>query len=404
MRAAAAFAAVLTAASAAAAQPDTTALRREAINLAYNLNFESGIAKAREAIAHHPQDPANHLTLASALWVQMLFQRGVLTVDEYLGPPVVADVTRTPPPAAATNLLLGSLERARDLARLRLRLNPHDADALYFEGAAAGWLAAYMATEEGRLMRAFRAARRAYETHNRLQRLAPARHDTGLITGTYRYLVATLSPLERWIAYLVGFDGNKPTAFRLLEDCARYPNDVQAEARFGLVIVYSRENRHADALRMLTLLRDAYPDNRLLWLETGATLLRDGRPAEALAWLDAGMTRLSRDSRSRSFGEDAVWHYKRGLALAALGRGAEAGTEAAVAATLPARTWQLGRILTLQGKAEDLAGHRAAAVLFYRRGAELCRQGNDPLGVLDARQWFDKPFVGTSAVSGRQYK
>jgi len=116
------------------------------------------------------------------------------------------------------------------------------------------------------------------------------------------------------------------------------------------------------------------------------------------------MARLSRDSRIRSFGEEAVWHFKRGSALAALGRGPEAGTEAAVAATLPTRKWQLGRIVTLQGKAEDLAGHRAAALPFYRRGVELCRQGNDPLGVSDAKQWFDKPFVGTSAVPGRQYK
>jgi hypothetical protein len=403
MRAAAAFAAFLTAASSAAAQPDTAALRREAIVLAYNLDFENGIAKAREAIEHDPQDPANHLTLASAVWVQMLFRRGVLTVDEYLGPPVLADVARTPPPPEATRLLLGALERARDLARQRLRRNPDDADALYCEGAAAGRLAAYIATEEGRLIGAFRAARRAYETHDRLLRLDPTRHDAGLITGTYRYLVATLSLFERWIAYLVGFDGNKPTAFRLLEDCALVPNDAQAEARLGLVIIYSREERHADALRVLALLRQAYPDNRLLWLETGATLLRDKRPAEALEWLTEGIERLSRDPRVRSVGEEAVWHYKRGTALAELGRGPEAGTEAATAAALPARKWQRGRILTLQGQSEDLAGHRAEALQLYRRGVELCREGNDPLGVLDAKRWIDKAFVGTSAVPGRQY-
>jgi hypothetical protein len=402
MRAAAALAALLLTASAAAAQPDTATLRRQAIGLAYNLDFDGGIACAREAVARDPGDPANHLSLASAIWVQMLFRRGVLTVDEYLGPPALTDVSRTPPPPESTKLLLDSIERADSLAKQRLRRNPKDADALYYEGAAAGRLAAYIATEEGRLLRAFRAARRAYDAHDRLSKLDPARHDAGLITGTYRYLVATLSFFERWLAYLAGFDGNKLTAFRLLEDCARVPSDAQPEARMGLVIIYSREERHADALRMLALLREDYPDNRLLWLETGSGLLRNGRPAEALGWLTDGINRLSQDTRPRMFGEEAVWHYKRGLALAALRRGTEAGAEADLAAALPARRWQRGRIAVLKGQAEDLAGRREAARGHYRRGAALCREGNDPLGVLDAERWIDNRFVGTSAVQGRQ--
>ena len=36
------------------------------------------------------------------------------------------------------------------------------------------------------------------------------------------------------------------------------------------------------------------------------------------------MARFASDTRARMFGEDALWHYKRGAARAALGRTADA--------------------------------------------------------------------------------
>ena len=58
-------------------------------------------------------------------------------------------------------------------------------------------------------MGAFGSARRAYNEHERVLALAPARKDAGLIVGTYRYLVASLSMPVRWMAYVAGFGGDK---------------------------------------------------------------------------------------------------------------------------------------------------------------------------------------------------
>lgn len=404
MKAAAVATALCLAAATAAASPPPDELRLQSINLAYNLDFDAADAAILDVIARAPDDPANHLARASIVWVRMLFQRGALTVDEYLGPPSLSDVSRTPPASRRSSELRVALARATALAEQRLRQNPHDVSALYAIGAAAGREAAYIATEEGRLMRAFWTARRAYDAHERVLTLDPSRKDAGLIVGTYRYLVATLSRVMRWIAYLAGFGGDKDRAYSLLEACTTVPNETGIEARFALIITYSRDGRHDDALRELRVLRERYPRNRLLWLETGATLLRAGKPGEALVWLDDGLAALASDDRPRSFGEDAWWHYKRGLALVRLGRVADARQAAAAATSAKAYTWVRGRILTLTGQIDDLSGRRDAALRAYRQARDIGRSTRDALGVQEAQRWIDNPFMGTSPGPARQYQ
>ena len=107
----------------------------------------------------------------------------------------------------------------------------------------------------------------------------------------------------------------------MMEEAAAYGGDNQTDARFALMLLYNREKRYDDALKQLAALREAYPRNRLVWLESGSTLLRAGRPADAERFLNDGFARFADDRRPRMFGEDALWHYKRGAALAALGRG-----------------------------------------------------------------------------------
>ncbi|MDO8835723.1 MAG: hypothetical protein Q7V01_09000, partial [Vicinamibacterales bacterium] len=99
MKAAAVATALCLAAATAAASPPPDALRLRSIDLAYSLDFDLADATILDVIARDPDDPANYLTQASIVWVRMLFQRGALTVDEYLGPPSLSDVSRTPPPA-----------------------------------------------------------------------------------------------------------------------------------------------------------------------------------------------------------------------------------------------------------------------------------------------------------------
>jgi tetratricopeptide (TPR) repeat protein len=370
----------------ASANPESEALRAKGANHIYNLEHDLALQAFRQAVAADPNDPAAHRGVASSLWLGITFRRGNMLVDDYLGRPSKTN-TKLPPPAPES--IAGfreSIERAIAIARRRIEANPKDADAHYQLGAAVGLRASYTATVEGSVMGAFRAAKEAYEEHEKVLELAPQRKDAGLIVGTYRYIVATLSMPLRWMAYMAGFGGNRERGVKLIEDAAAYGADNTTDARFALILLYNREKRYDDALAQLARLRADYPRNRLVWLESGSTALRARRYADAEKFLSEGYARFSDDRRTRMFGEEALWLYKRGAARAGVGRAAEAEADLRRALTLTGRNWVYGRVRLELGRLALKAGDKQAARGEFGTAAMLADSDNDPVTAAEARR------------------
>jgi tetratricopeptide (TPR) repeat protein len=371
----------------AAANPASQALRARATDFTYNLDHAEALAAFREAVAADPLDPGAHRGLALSLWLGITYRRGNMTVDDYLGRVSTPNNAQaTPPPPETAAAFSASIDRAIALARQRLASNPRDPDAHYQLGAAVGLRASYTATVDGKVLGAFRAAREAYDEHEQVLTLAPQRKDAGLIVGTYRYIVATLALPLRWAAYIAGFGGDGQRGLRLIEDAAAFGGENQADARFALLLLYNREKRYDDALAQLAMLRNRYPRNRLVWLESGSTSLRAGRPADAERFLTEGVARFADDRRPRMFGEDALWRYKRGAALAALNRSTEAETDLKAALRTEGRPWVHGRAQLELGKLAEKAGNRAAARSAFQAAISLCERDNDAGTAADARR------------------
>ncbi len=371
----------------AAANPESAALRARAADALFNLDHDVAMATFRQAVAADPQDPAALRGLATSLWLSITFRRGNLTVDDYLGRPNKPSTARLPPPPPETITgFKDAIERATAIARARIAANAKDADAHYQLAAAVGLRASYTATVEGSVVGAFRAAREAYDEDETVMSLAPQRKDAGLIVGTYRYIVATLSLPARWVAYMAGFGGDKEKGINLIEAAANYGGDNETDARFALILMYNREQRYDDALKMLATLRDRFPRNRLMWLETGSTSLRAGRAAEASRFLDEGFAKFGNDPRPHMYGEEALWAYKRGAARAALGRGAEASVDLKRAISLEGRKWVKGRSHLELGKLAQKAGDSGTASTEFRAAIALCDEDNDPGTADEARR------------------
>jgi tetratricopeptide (TPR) repeat protein len=386
--AAAAAALVAVMAAPAHANPESDALRAKASHDVYNLDRDAAIDGFRRAIAADPEDAAAYRGLASSLWIGITFRRGNMTVDDYLGRPVSkpSGAAPAPPPADVVKAFQEAVAKATALAETRLARNPNDADAHYQLGAAAGLRASYAATVEQSAMGAFKAAREAYDEHEQVLTLDPRRKDAGLIVGTYRYLVSAMSMPMRWMAYVVGFGGGKERGVKMIEEAAAYPGENQDDARFALVLIYNREKRYDDALKVLATLRERYPKNRLAWLETGATCLRAGRAAEAEKFLNDGLARAAGDTRTRMFGEEALWYYKRGSARAVLGRTREADEDLRRALKVEGRKWVHGRTHLELGKLAAKAGKTAAAREELTTAVSLCQSDNDPGAAEEARR------------------
>jgi len=354
------------------------AFRTKGLELGYNLDYDDALIAFRSAIAADPTNPAAYRLVAATMWINALFRQGAVMADDYLGQ-ARSDSARKPPSPELAMAFQSNIDRAIALGEQRLREHPDDPDAHIQVGAAYGFLTTYKATVEGRVLGGLGTARRAYNEHERALELDPRRKDAGLIVGMYRYGVSTLSMPLRLLAGLAGFGSGRERGLIQVEEAAAYPSDVQTNALFTLIVIYNREARYDDALRVIHKLQHLYPRNRLLSLEAGSTALRAGRFGEARAAIEEGLEKLSRDPRPRAFGEEARWRYAHGAALVGLHQTELAERELRAVLSLEGPEWLRGRAHKELGKLADLAGDRTRATAAYQLAIRICREQHDSI-------------------------
>jgi tetratricopeptide (TPR) repeat protein len=386
MQAAVLCLAVTLSAAPAARTQSTAELRARASDLTYNLDHDEALRLLRQAVAAEPNNPANHRALAASAWMAILFKRGAVTVDHYLGSFTRNAVELKNPPADLDAEFRRSAARAVELSEQHVATAPKDAGAHLDLGTSLGLQASYMASVEGKVLAGFKAARRSYDECEQAIALDPKRKEPGLVVGTYRYIVSTLSLPMRLMAYVAGFGGGKDHGMRMIEETAWSDAENRTDAQFALVLLYNRERRYDDALKVLAALRKAYPRNRLVLLEAGATAARGGRAQEADAVLTEGLAMLAKDTRPRIPGEDALWHYKRGAARVMLQRAAEAREDLGIALRPDAAQWVQGRAHLEMARLALAQGDRAAARREAATAATACDAGNDPICAEEARK------------------
>jgi tetratricopeptide (TPR) repeat protein len=340
----------------------------------------------RQAVAIAPDESATHRSLASAIWLKMLFLRGAVTVDHYLGSFNQSRVELAKPPPELVAEYQKAIATAIRLAEARVVASAGSAQAHYDLGAALGLNASYIASIEGRLLAGFRAASRAYDEHEKVLRLDSTRKDAGLTVGTYRYVVSTLSVPLRLMAYVAGFGGGRERGIQMLQETAAAAGENRTDAMFALVLVYNRERRYDEALRILQELRKLHPRNRLVLLETGSTALRAGRPDQAEAVLTEGLGMLAATSGPRIPAEETLWRYKRGAARVAAGRPEAARADLQSATTAEAQKWVQGRARVELARAALKRGDRGEAAGEARQAETLCQQGQDPVCLDEAKK------------------
>jgi hypothetical protein len=382
-----------------AAGPARTADTAAIFTLAYNLHFDRATTAAESLVAAAPDSSSAHRALATVIWMHLLFDRGGLTVDHYLGGMTKGDISMPPAPTGQATRFRTHIDHAIRLAEDRRKAARRDVDAAFDAGMAHAVLASWQASIEGKVTSAFRSAGRAFDAHEQVLALDAGRHDAGLVVGTYRYSVAVLSFPKRWLAYLAGFGGGKARGIALLTQAAGAPR-TSTDAKLALAVIHSRESRHDEALALFRGLMADYPDNRLLRLEAGAAAWRAGHAGQADALLTEGLAVLDRDPRPQAPGERALWLYKRGMARVSLNTLPAAMTDLREALTHDPQGWVRGRIHLEQGKISDLQGQRQQALAAYDRARSLCTTHRDPWCVDQAGRFRKRPFKFTPKDSG----
>jgi tetratricopeptide (TPR) repeat protein len=381
-----------------AAHETAAVLSRRAYQASYNLDYEPAIALARQAVAAAPDDSDAHRTLATTLWLQIIFVRGDVTIDPYLNGVLHEQALLSPLPSGLDAECRQETARAIDLAVAWAAREPQALDARYELGAAYALRASYIASVTGNTSSAFGAARHAYEAEASVFEHDPSRSGAAVIVGLYRYIISTLALPSRLFAYVAGFSGDKAKGISILESAAAQGDDSHVEASVALLLIYAREGRHGDAVRVATRLETEFPRNRLFTLEAGSAAVRAGRGAEADAILSRGLAALATDTRPRFPNERALWLLKRGMARTEMDRLADARMDLGAGEAEAPSGWIGGRIHLALGRVDDLSGRRSDAVAEYGQSRRLCEAAHDSACVDSANHLLDKPFHDKGAA------
>ncbi len=379
----------------AGADERSAALRREGYLAIYNLDYDRADELFRQAIVADPGDDAAYRGAAAATWQRVLFLRGTLLVDDYAGHIRSTKIVPMPPaPPALASAFRRDLDRAVMLAEKAVERHYNEATPHVGLGAALGLYVWFGSTVDAATWDPGRKARRAFYESQLAHTLDPARTDVGLILGSYRYMVGGLPGTVRFLASIVGFKGGRAEGLRLLEAAASSPSDLQQEAQFRLILIYTRAGRHAEATAVIRDMERTHAGNRLLVLEEACALLRNGQPAEAEARLDEGIARLKRETRPLMMGEEGRWYWKRGMARVLTGSldGAEEDLKRALGAD-GVRDWVLARIRIEFGKLADVRGNRAKAEEEYRAALAMATRLGDKQAVSEATRFLAQPFA-----------
>jgi tetratricopeptide (TPR) repeat protein len=363
----------------------------DAFQAAYNLDHDESVTLARRAVQMAPDEPAAHRTLAAMLWVQLLYKRGTVSIDHFLGGFSRSDVQMPKPPADVDAEFKREVDRSVALAEARVARAPADVQANFDLGAAHALKATYTASIEGKVGAAFSSAKRAFDQQEKVLEQDPARTDAGLVVGIYRYLVASFNWPTRFVAYMAGFGGDKDKAIKLLEAAAAHPS-TRVDARTALMLIFSREGRHTDVERLARELRPLAPRNRLLFLEEGSAAIRAGRAGAAEEVITRGLAVFAKDPRPKVPGERALWMYKRGLARVNLNHLPDASVDLHEALAAEPPGWIRGRVHLELGKIDDLGGRRAGALEHYKTAKSACEASRDPNCTAEAGRLIRRPF------------
>ena len=370
--------------------PHEAAIQR-AYDAAYNLDHEDALREARRAVELGPHESVTHRGLAGILWQRIIFLRGAVSIDHYISGVLDGRLALPKADPALAAEFKASLARAIELAEARLKTNPRDVPARYDVGRAYALQASYTASVESSAMKALGSARRAFSEEEKVLDREPDHPGATFVVGTYRYVIAVLPVHLRALAYLVGFGGGKERGIAMLETAAKDPA-MRVDAKTALMLIYTREGRHGDVVRLARELHEEFPRNRLYLLEQGAAAIRAGRPGEADEILTRGLAAFDADPRMKLPGERGFWLYKRGVARVNGRRVVDAQADLVGALEAQPVGWVRGRVHVEIGKLHDLGGRRELALADYRMAKSICEANNDPVCITAANRGISHAY------------
>jgi len=263
--------------------PTFMAEARRGFEQIYNLDYHDAFRTFSELKARNPQHPAPPLYLASVVWLEELFDRNELDLDNFIAPGYFTQPSARKMSAEDRKTFFNYLSESESLCNALLKKDPKNPDARYFLGSMYGVLGAFAITIDRSYSDAFSKGKKAYKYHSELIQERPDFHDAYMSVGLYEYVVDNLPWYIKWIAVIVGYRGSQERGFQYLSRAAEKGVYAADDARVLQMVLYVREKRFGDALANVRTLQARYPKNFILHLNQAQILEKMGRKDQAAA-------------------------------------------------------------------------------------------------------------------------
>jgi tetratricopeptide (TPR) repeat protein len=353
-------------------------LRRSGLDALYNIDYDKANRDFKEIVRLYPNHPGGYQLLAARLWIKTLYESRRLQSSLYSSEGFYSSGDDKVDPKIVTEFRNLTRE-AKRLAEARLKQEPKNIEALDFLANTEGLKASFEEAVERRHFAALRDGNDAVNHHREVLKLDPKYIDAQITIGLYEYVVGALPLPIKILAGATGYRGSKKRGLKMLEQVAQEGRWAKDDAKSVLILLYTREKRFADVVKLTRDLSAKYPRNYLLRLETGDALVslaaqkRKENDAAGAAQAEKEAFETFDDMlRDRNVRESAgraldLIHFKYGEALLTAGLNDRAAKE--FLATTKVSGAEAGLVTMAHlyaARAYDVAGKRDDAVAQYK--------------------------------------
>ena len=247
-------------------------LRRSGLDALYNIDYDQAQRDFKEIVQLFPNHPGGYQLLAARVWIKTLYESRRLQVSLYSNESFYTNGDDKVDPNIVTEFRNLTRE-AKRLAEAKLKQEPKNLEALDFLANTEGLKASFEEAVERRHFAALRDGNDAVGHHREVLKLDPKYIDAQITIGLYEYVVGSLPLPVKIIAGATGYRGSKKRGLAMLEQVAKEGRWSQDDAKTVLVLLYTREKRFAEVVKLTRELSVKYPRNYLLKLETADALV-----------------------------------------------------------------------------------------------------------------------------------
>jgi tetratricopeptide (TPR) repeat protein len=276
----------------------------------YSMDYSQAKKEFEEMTRLEPKHPSGYIYLASTIWLEHLSKLRRLQSQIYNRNNVFFRTAQDPVDPAVEKLFYQNIEKGIVRAQARLRMNSKDLAGLYYLGTAHGATAGYESSVKRAFLSSLKNGTKAVEMHKEVLKLYPAFSDAYVSVGMYNYVMGTLPLGVKILMLLGGVHGSKEEGLKQLEKAMNQGKYARDEASVILVMLYDREKRQEDALKILRRLSEKYPRNVVFRFETATMLTKTGHFKESMAIYDEMM----KNETARNYMLDLI-HFEYGEIL-----------------------------------------------------------------------------------------